>query len=62
MLKKNNKIKIITNGDDSIKHDVKRELELIINKDETFLQRFKYLLAVHNENLIAKDIRINRNT
>lgn len=55
------KVKLITNGDNEIKSDVKKELKHVIENDETFLKRFEYLLAVHNEKLIAKDLVVNKN-
>lgn len=55
------KVKLITNGDNEIKSDVKKELKYVIENDETFLKRFEYLLAVHNEKLIAKDLVVNKN-
>ena len=52
--------KIVTNGDDSLKIDVKEELQQLL-KDRKFRKKLEYIVSAHQEKLVPSGITVNKN-
>lgn len=53
-------IKIITNGDDQLENEVREELVRVIKNNSNLRRRLKYIMAVHQEKIVATDLRVNK--
>ena len=60
IMNKNQKAKIITNGDDSIKTEVRDELIKVLSEDEVLRERVKYLISSHQEKLVPTGLTVNK--
>jgi hypothetical protein len=58
--KKASQIKIITNGNNSLKTGVRKELEYLIANDEQSRKRLEYICACCQESLIVTGVAVNK--
>ena len=56
----NKKIKIIINKDDQLEGKVREELVRVLKNHSNLRTRLKYIMAVHQEKVVATDLRINK--